>query len=93
MQCSIGAIASRLNVSSALAGLEHATTTDVATGEAQDLLTVIDVREQFRGRNVSQRSNYAAAIEPGAGRLFDYSVGDEILAAVNARMNTKCRIN
>lgn len=88
-KCAVNAIAAQLDVSTAIAQLEYATTTDVLTGETapgQDgnftvsrigLLNVIDVRNQFGGfGNLSAGFNFETAILPGSGKLIDYSVRD-----------------
>ncbi|KAK4552318.1 hypothetical protein LTR86_010489 [Recurvomyces mirabilis] len=94
-KCSIGAIATQLNVSTAVATSAYNSAIDPLTGETsnpggnftvnrQGLLNVIDVRSQFGGfASVPAHFNYAQAIVPGAGKLIDYTVTDEAIAATN----------
>ena len=90
----ISAIASTLNITTAVATAEYAAATDPLTGETspgknfnvnrQGLLNVIDVRGQFNGfTGAGPTFNFATAIEPGTGKLIDYSVRDQAVAIAN----------
>jgi hypothetical protein len=91
--CSIEAIASQLNVSTAVATSAYHSAVDPLTGETsspggnftvnrQGLLNVIDVRSQFGGfASVPAHFNYAQAIVPGAGKLIDYTLTEKAIAA------------
>lgn len=93
--CATGAIARQLKISRSLAQAEYTAATDPLTGEtsspggdftvsAQGLMNVIDVRKQFGGfANVPAGFDYAAAIEPGTGKLIDYSIRDAVVKAVD----------
>jgi len=92
-KCSIAAIAAQLNVSTAVATSAYNSALNPLTGETsspggnftvsrQGLLNVIDVRSQFGGfAKVPAGFNYAQAILPGTGKLIDYSLLDEAIAA------------
>ena len=91
----ISAIASTLNITTAVATAEYVAATDPLTGETsspgrnfnvnrQGLLNVIDVRGQFNGfTGAGPTFNFASAIEPGTGKLIDYCVRDQAVAIAN----------
>ncbi|KAK5107607.1 hypothetical protein LTR62_001001 [Meristemomyces frigidus] len=102
-KCSVEAIASQLNVTTDIATTAYAAATDPLTGETtspngnftvsrQGLLNIIDVRSQFGGfASVPAGFNYAQAILPGTGKLIDYSITEEAIAAVNGyKPNGNC---
>ncbi|KAH6652070.1 hypothetical protein BKA67DRAFT_593694 [Truncatella angustata] len=93
--CAVKAIGKQLNVTSSVAQAEYAAATDATSGESisvaggfnvsrQGLLNVIDVRGQFGGfASIAKERgfDFVEAIEPGVGKMIDYSVKDEALAA------------
>lgn len=101
--CATNAIAEQLNIPQSLAQAEYNAATDPLTGETsspggnftvstQGLMNVIDVRKQFGGfASVPADFDYADAIQPGPGKLIDYSVRDNVVKVVS-KINTdyKC---
>lgn len=93
--CAAKAIAEQLNIPRSLAQAEYKAATDPLTGETsspggkftvstQGLMNVINVRKQFGGfASVPAGFDYAAAIQPGPGKLIDYSVRDAVVKAVS----------
>lgn len=97
-ECATKAIAKQLNVTTAVAQNEYAAATDPVSGESinaavgfnvsrQGLLNVIDVRGQFSGfSSISNGEgfNFVEAIEPGVGKMIDYTVRDEAVSTYGA---------
>lgn len=93
--CATRAILKQLNVTSEVAQAEYAAATDPISGESisaaatfnvsrQGLLNVIDVRGQFGGFAAIANGvgfDFVDAIEPGVGKIIDYSVKDEAFDA------------
>ncbi|CAG8962270.1 hypothetical protein HYFRA_00005325 [Hymenoscyphus fraxineus] len=91
--CATRAIQRQLNVTEEVAKGEYAAATDPISGESinsatnfnvsrQGLLNVIDVRAQFGGLSGianGEGFDYVQAIEPGIGRMIDYSVRNEAI--------------
>lgn len=99
--CSIAAIANRLNVSMQVAEADYVIATSPVNGETQGiegnnftvnrqgLLNVIDLRQQFGGFASAVGSvDLADAILPGTGKFIDYEIRD---AAVKAAAKSSCR--
>lgn len=102
--CSVQAIASQLNVSTTVAASAYRSAINPLTGETsspggnftvnrQGLLNVIDVRSQFGGfASVPAHFNFAQAVLPGAGKLIDYTLTSEAIAASqNYKPNGNCK--
>ncbi|PSK40064.1 hypothetical protein B9Z65_8004 [Elsinoe australis] len=86
-QCAVQAISKQLNITTAVAELEYTAATDLLSGEVSvgqqgnftvdriGLLNVLDVRTQFGGfGNVTSSLNFVDGIEPGVGKMIDYTV-------------------
>jgi hypothetical protein len=97
-QCATRAIAKQLNISAAVAADEYAAATNPVSGESgsaavkfnvsrQGLLNVIDVRGQFGGFAAiadGEGFDFVQAIEPGVGKMIDYSVRDEVVGVLGS---------
>ncbi|KAI3400884.1 hypothetical protein diail_1575 [Diaporthe ilicicola] len=95
--CSVKAIAKQLNVTLDVAGQEYASVTDPVSGEIspgsdftfneEGLLNDVMVRSEFGGfSGLSDAFNFTEALEPGTGKLIDYSVRD---AAVDLQSESR----
>lgn len=95
--CSISAIAAQLGVSEDVAAQEYASVTNSVSGEVspggnftvnlEGALNDVTVREDFDGfSGLPAGFDFANALDPGEGRLIDYSVRD---AAVRLYEETK----
>ncbi|KAL9114886.1 MAG: hypothetical protein Q9227_001129 [Pyrenula ochraceoflavens] len=92
---SINAIASQINVSSAIAQAEYTAATDPTTGETtsmqggvfnvstQGLINVINVRNNAGGLDEDVNTVTTEATTPGPGQLIDYSLRDEAVAMLD----------
>lgn len=91
-RCSVRAIASQLGVSLDVAKKEYASVTNPVTGEIspggnftfneEGLLNDVMVRSSFGGfSSVSDDFNFTEALQPGRGKLVDYSIRDAAVAA------------
>lgn len=92
--CTVRVLAKQYNVTSDIAIAEYEAATDPATGESsfaqtnlavsrQGLLNVIDVRGQFGGFaaiNNGAGFDFNAAIQPGSGKMIDYTIRDEVVS-------------
>jgi len=91
--CSVKALATQYNISTALAQTEYAAATNSIRGETTPgqlgnftvdrigLLNVIDIRNQYAGfGSVPKGFDFVEAIAPGTGKLIDYSILDAALA-------------
>ncbi|GAB7340126.1 hypothetical protein MBLNU457_6610t1 [Dothideomycetes sp. NU457] len=91
--CSIRALAAQYNISTALAQTEYVAATNTLSGEITTgqmgnftvdrigLLNVIDIRNQYNGfGSVPKGFDFVEAIEPGTGKLIDYSILEAALA-------------
>lgn len=93
-ECATEAIAKELNVTNTVAHNEYMAATNVVSGESISaavafnvsrlgLLNVIDVRGQFSGFSSidnGEAFNFVEAIEPGIGKMIDYSVRDDVVS-------------
>lgn len=86
-KCSIGAIAAQLGVEEDVATQEYAAATNLVSGEVspdgnftvnqEGALNDVKVRKEFAGFSaLAAGFDYTAALEPGTGKLIDYSVRD-----------------
>lgn len=89
--CSVKAIASQLGVSLDVARKEYASVTNTVSGEIspggnltfneEGLLNDVMVRSSFGGfSSVPDDFNFAEALQPGRGKLIDYSIRDAAVA-------------
>lgn len=89
--CSAKAIAKQLNVSLAVSRQEYASVTDWVSGEIspggsftfneEGLLNDVLARSTFGGfSSLPDSFNFTEALQPGTGKLIDYSVRDAALA-------------
>lgn len=85
--CSVAAIAAQLGVSAELAAREYASAVDAVSGEvapggdftvnAEGAMNDMKVRQAFAGfGGLPAGFDFAGALEPGPGKLIDYSVRD-----------------
>ncbi|VDB97469.1 unnamed protein product [Peniophora sp. CBMAI 1063] len=88
--CSVRAIALQLEVTQDIAEREYASATDTLTGEVapggnftvtmEGIENDVMVRQMFNGfGGAPEGFNFTAALEPGSGKLIDYSVRDAAL--------------
>ena len=101
--CSIRAIAAQLNVTEAVAATEYASATNPVSGEVspghnftvsqKGILTDARIRRKFGGFTGEPANfNFAAALEPGPGKLIQYSVRDAAVEAYRKHPLTgKCK--
>jgi hypothetical protein len=95
--CSVGAIATQLGVGLDVAGKEYASVTNQVSGEVspggnftfnmEGLLNDVMVRSAFGGfSSLPDSFNFTQALQPGRGKLIDYSIRD---AAVDVCQRNK----
>lgn len=83
--CSIKAISLQLNITDELAAKEYASATNNISGEVSvggnftvdqlGALNDVDIRKEFDGfSDLSENFDFAAALDPGEGKLIDYSI-------------------
>lgn len=89
--CAINAIATQLGISSDIAEAEYASVIDEMTGEVspggnftvnrEGIMNVVEVRKELGGfGGVAEDFDFAEALQPGPGKLIDYSVRDAAVA-------------
>lgn len=87
VECSTAAIAAQLGVDRELATLEYASATSAVSGEVspggnftvnqEGAMNVVGVKGDFAGfSGLSVGFDFASALEPGPGKLIDYTVRD-----------------
>ncbi|KAI0752506.1 hypothetical protein C8Q80DRAFT_1267051 [Daedaleopsis nitida] len=97
--CAIGAIANELGVSMDVAALEYASATNSLTGEIspdgdftvsqEGIMNDVVVRLDESGfSGLPEGFNFTEALEPGSGKLIDYSVRDAALKFLEDNMAT-----
>lgn len=90
-RCSVKAIATQLGVSVDVAKQEYTSATNTVSGEIspggdftfneEGLLNDVMVRSSFGGfGGVSDDFNFTEALQPGSGKLIDYSIRDSAVA-------------
>lgn len=90
-RCSVKAIAGQLGVSLDVAKKEYASATNALSGEIspggnfmfneEGLLNDVMVRSSFGGfSGVADDFNFTEALQPGTGKLIDYSIRDAAIA-------------
>lgn len=90
-RCSVKAIAGQLGVSLDVANKEYASATNALSGEIspggsftfneEGLLNDVMVRSTFGGfSGVADDFNFTEALQPGMGKLIDYSIRDSAIA-------------
>jgi hypothetical protein len=86
-RCSVGAIAKQLGVGLDVARKEYASVTNPLSGEVspggdftfnkEGLLNDVMVRSSFGGfSSLPEDFNFSQALQPGKGKLIDYSIRD-----------------
>lgn len=101
-KCSVKAIASQLGVSLDVARKEYASVTNTVSGEISPggiftfnevgLLNDVMVRSSFGGfSGVPDDFNFTEALQPGRGKLVDYSIQDAAVALCKSDWETFTR--